>query len=295
MDLQRYLSAKQKIINDFLSLFLLDKKENTSCPDKLHDAMAYSLCAGGKRLRPILALASYEASGGEGESIVPVASAIEFIHTYSLIHDDLPAMDNDDLRRGRPTNHRVFGEAAAILAGDGLLTDAFTVISCALGRPETLLAVMRELSLAAGSQGMVGGQMVDIELEGKTIDKKMLEYIHAHKTGALIRASCRIGVIMAEGSSEQLEAITTFGENIGLAFQIVDDILDIVGSSEEMGKPAGSDVVHGKNTYPALYGLEKSSQMAQELFGKALLSLSLFSTKAEPLREIARYIIKRRK
>ncbi len=256
--------------------------------------MAYSLTAGGKRLRPILAIAGYEAAGGRSKNILPVASALELIHTYSLIHDDLPAMDNDALRRNKPTNHIVFGEAAAILAGDALLTDAFGMIASANAESKVLTDIMKEVSYACGPNGMVGGQAVDIMLEGKKAKKSEIVYIHTHKTGAFIRASVRVGAIMAGASKDRLQALTTYGENIGLAFQIIDDILDITGTDRELGKTAGADISRGKNTYPTVFGIEKSSKKAEALIKDSIEALSGFDKKAEPLREIARYIIARR-
>ena len=258
--------------------------------------MGYALTAGGKRVRPILAIASYEAAGGRSPagSILPVASSIELIHTYSLIHDDLPAMDNDDFRRNKPTTHKAFGEAEAILAGDALLTDAFNIISRADAKPAVLLKVIQELSYGSGPEGMVGGQSMDIMLEGKKANKKQLSYIHAHKTGALIRASIRIGAIMANASPAKLGALTEYGEKIGLAFQVTDDILDVTCTMEEMGKPTGSDDAKGKNTYPSIFGLEEARKIAGKLVNDSLTTLKGFGKKAEPLEEIAKYILARR-
>ncbi len=294
MDLNLYLKEKKAVIDDFLSSYISAKKRLKECPADLCDAMGYALMAGGKRVRPILAIASYEASGGRAKAIVPVAASLELIHTYSLIHDDLPAMDNDDFRRNKPTTHKVFGEGAAILAGDALLTDAFHVISGARARPEILIRVIRELSYGSGPEGMVGGQAVDLKLEGTKARKKELLYIHTRKTGALIRASIRIGAIMAKSSPSNLRALTEYGEKIGLAFQIADDILDITGTIEETGKTTGADRARGKNTYPSTFGLKKSREMAEELVYDALASIKRFHKKAEPLAEIARYIISRK-
>jgi len=294
MNLNLYLERKRKLVNDFLEDYISSKKKQENCPNQLCDAMTYSLMGGGKRIRPILAIASYEAVGGGSDEIIPVAASIELIHTYSLIHDDLPAMDNDDFRRNRPTTHRVFGEATAILAGDALLTDAFNIITQTNTNPEILVAVIGELTHACGSEGMVGGQTVDILLEGKKATKKELFYIHTHKTGALIRASVRVGAIIARASHNKLNSLTKYGEKIGLAFQVVDDILDVTGTKEEMGKLTGTDDIKGKNTYPSIYGLQRSKKMAKKLISESLKAIKDFDKKADPLREIAKYILSRR-
>jgi geranylgeranyl diphosphate synthase type II len=294
MDLNNYLKEKRKLVDGFLRKYLSAKKRRKDCPENLSEAMSYALTAGGKRVRPILAIASYEAAGGKSESIIPVASAIELIHTYSLIHDDLPAMDNDDFRRNKPTTHKVFGEAGAILAGDALLTDAFNIISGVDAKPTLLIKVINELSYGSGPEGMVGGQSVDLLLEGKKANKKELLYIHTHKTGALMRASIRIGAMMAGASPAKLKALTLYGEKIGLAFQVVDDILDVTGTMEEMGKPTGSDNAKGKNTYPSIFGLEESRRIAEKLANDSLKALNGFNKKAEPLKEISKYILSRR-
>jgi len=300
LDLNSYLKEKENIINKALDSLLPKEDE---FPQKLHKAMRYSVFAGGKRIRPILCLASAEIFEGVSNNIINVACAIEMVHTYSLIHDDLPAIDNDDLRRGIPTNHKVFGEAMAILAGDALLTKAFQIISqksegrvgFAHHQPSTLLQIVYEIAEAAGSTGMVGGQVVDIESEGKEVAFPLLEYIHIHKTGELILASCRAGAIMANGDDKSLDAVTKYGEAIGLAFQITDDLLDIEGNREETGKAVGGDVKKGKATYPSVLGIDESKKRAQELAGIAVASLNDFGRKAEPLREIARYLVKRRR
>lgn len=294
MDLNLYLKKKKKIIDDFLGNYIVSKKKQKDCPAKLSDAMGYALMAGGKRVRPILAIAAYEAAGGRSKSIVPVAASLELIHTYSLIHDDLPAMDNDDFRRNKPTAHKVFGEGTAILAGDALLTDAFSIVSKSKADPGTLINVISELSHGAGPDGMVGGQTVDLMLEGTKAGEKELLYIHTHKTGALIRASIRIGAIMAGSSQADLKALTAYGDKVGLAFQIADDILDITGTKEEMGKTTGADDARGKNTYPSTFGLEESQKMADKLVNDSLKAIQYLNKKAEPLAEIARYIIARR-
>jgi geranylgeranyl diphosphate synthase type II len=261
--------------------------------------MTYSLFAGGKRIRPILALASYEACGGDPKNILPQASALELIHTYSLIHDDLPAMDNDDLRRGKPTNHKVFGEAMAILAGDALLTEAFSMITSIQNanfklQNSSIVEVIREVSIASGGFGMVGGQAQDILSENSKPDGETLEFIHLHKTAALIKASVKIGPILAGGKRSILEALTIYGGHIGLAFQVVDDVLDVEGTTEELGKTAGSDLKKKKLTYPAIYGTEKARQKARDLVTMAIDSLKPFSSEADPLREIALYLLRRR-
>lgn len=293
MDLQIYLAEKTQAVNGALAALLAKENEY---PQSLHKAMHYSLFAGGKRLRPTLVLASAEAVGGEVAGALNIACAFECIHTYSLIHDDLPAIDNDDLRRGRPTCHKVFGEATAILAGDALLTAAFEMAAqseCA--DKGAVIRAIAELARAAGSTGMIGGQVVDIESEGKDVPFPVLEYIHIHKTGELILASVRCGAIVAGATDEQLPSLTRYGQAAGLAFQIADDILDVEGSSDEMGKATGGDEVRGKATYPSLIGMQESKTRAAELVDIALDAVSGFDEKAEPLRAIARYIVSRRK
>jgi geranylgeranyl diphosphate synthase type II len=259
--------------------------------------MRYSLFAAGKRVRPILAIASAEALGAKTQGLLPIAGALELIHTYSLIHDDLPAMDDDDFRRGRSTCHKVYGEATAILAGDGLLNMAFEILSdprlLKHIPAKRLLAVIKEISTASGVFGMVGGQVADMESEGKDVDFPTLEYIHTHKTGALIRASVRAGAIYAKAGEKRLKALTRYGELAGLAFQIADDILDITGKQEETGKGVGSDLRKGKKTFPGFYGLEESRRRAREVVDQALAALKDFDRKADPLRELAKYIINR--
>ncbi|MBI5739305.1 MAG: polyprenyl synthetase family protein [Nitrospirae bacterium] len=294
MNLSAYLEGKRKTVDNFLKDYISLRKKQKDCPRQLSKSMAYSLMAGGKRIRPILALASYEAAGGRSDGILPVAASLELVHTYSLIHDDLPAMDNDDFRRNKPTNHKVFGEASAILAGDALLTDAFDIISRANASPAKLLKVIRELAFAGGPEGMVGGQTADIIFEGKKAKKKDIIYIHTHKTGALIRGAVRIGAIMAGSSPAKIEVLTTYGEKTGLAFQIIDDILDIIGTKEELGKATGADSAKGKNTYPSSFGLKESERIAEQLVNESLEALKGFGKKADPLREIAKYILSRR-
>ena len=294
MDIKTYLKEKRELVDAFLKKYF----GSPVLPAILSDPMAYSIFAGGKRIRPVLALASYEACGGTADEIVPFASALELIHTYSLIHDDLPAMDNDDLRRGKPTSHKVFGEGMAILAGDALLTEAFYFLSShshhASGiRSSAVLKIIREVAMAAGAHGMVAGQAEDIQAEGAVQNSENLSFIHTHKTGALITVSVRMGAILANAEKRRIASLTRYGENIGLAFQIIDDILDIKGDSAELGKPAGSDERKKKLTYPGLYGIEPSMRKAEELVQGALDALGDFSHKAGPLREIARYILQR--
>ncbi len=296
MDLKSYLKERCRLVDEALDRYLPREDE---LPSSLHRAMRYSVFAGGKRVRPILMLAACEAAGGNIDQTMAAACAMEMIHTYSLIHDDLPAMDDDDFRRGNPTNHKVFGEATAILAGDALLTEAFILLSNpevgADLAPRERLAVIQEIARCAGSHGMVGGQVVDMESEGKKdIDLPTVQYIHTHKTGALIKASVKAGAILGGAGKAELAALTRYGEQIGLAFQIADDILDIEGTTEEIGKDAGSDEERGKATYPAVVGLADSKRRAAELTDMALAALDLFDAKADPLREIAQYVVYRK-
>lgn len=296
MDLKSYLKERCQLVDDALNRFLPLADD---LPASLHKSMRYSIFAGGKRIRPILMLAACEAVGGNISQAMPAACAMEMIHTYSLIHDDLPAMDDDDFRRGNPTNHKVFGEAVAILAGDALLTEAFILLSNVAAAstvpPAALVQVIQEISCCAGSRGMVGGQVVDMESEGNAeIDLATVQYIHTHKTGALIKASVKSGALLGGASSKDAESLTRYGEAIGLAFQIADDILDIEGTTEEIGKDAGSDEARGKATYPAVMGLAEAKIRAAELVDIALDALSAFDGKADPLREIASYIVKRK-
>jgi geranylgeranyl diphosphate synthase type II len=292
MDIKLYLKEKRTLIDSFLKNHFKIKFK----PSVLRESMLYSLFAGGKRLRPILALASYEACGKNPIEIVKYASALELIHTYSLIHDDLPSMDNDDLRRGKPTNHIVFGEAMAILAGDALLTEAFRMLSEPAGKikEKALLKGLNEVASAAGIYGMVAGQAMDIISEDKRPDKKTLSFIHKNKTAALIAASARLGAILSDAGEKKFLSLSRYGQCIGLAFQIVDDILDIKGDTGELGKKTGSDIRKKKMTYPSLYGIERSEAKAKELIKEAIKSLKPLSLKAEPMREIARYITERR-
>jgi geranylgeranyl diphosphate synthase type II len=295
MDIKAYLEQKRQDVDRFLDSVM---PAEDAPPANLHKAMRYSLFAGGKRVRPILTIAAYEAVGGSSPSILPLASSLELIHTYSLIHDDLPAMDNDDYRRGKPTNHKVFGEAMAILAGDALLTMAFDIAS----RPDLVngldphaqVRVIQELAAGSGDVGMVGGQVADIEAEGRDIDLATLEGVHRWKTGKLIRASVRIGGIAGGTRAEQVDRLTAYAEDIGLAFQIADDVLNVTGTREELGKDANTDASRGKKTYPTFFGVEGARKLAEERVASALQHLKDFDAKADPLREIARYITARK-
>jgi geranylgeranyl diphosphate synthase type II len=296
METAEYLEARRVLVEEALDRLL---PAETAEPAVIHRAMRYSVFGGGKRLRPVLVLAAAEAVGGAPEPLLPVAAALEMIHTYSLIHDDLPAMDDDDFRRGRPTSHRVFGEAVAILAGDALLTEAFGLLTGAecIRRhdPGRLLTVIQEIVVAAGSRGMVGGQTLDILSEGKEVDAAHLESVHRHKTGALIRASLRAGALLGGAGEAQLQAITAYGEAVGLAFQIADDILNVEGEAATTGKAVGSDAAKGKATYPAVHGLERAKARAAALAAEAVKALEALDTRADPLRGIARFIVERRR
>lgn len=265
-------------------------------PATLHTAMRYSLLGNGKRLRPLLCYAAAEAVGGDGESVLPTACAIEMIHTFSLIHDDLPALDNDDLRRGVPTSHKQFGEAMAILAGDALHTLAFSTIATyqKAREAERLVQVIRLVAEACGEAGMVGGQVDDMFYEKRPdVTPEILRHIHARKTGALLNASILSGAILCGATDSQVNALRIYGDNVGLAFQIVDDILDVIGDDAKLGKPTGSDVKNDKATYPKLFGLERSKQLALEASELALSVLASFDDRAEPLRAFARFIVER--
>jgi geranylgeranyl diphosphate synthase type II len=264
-------------------------------PPSIHRAMRYSVQAGGKRVRPILCLESARIFSVDVTPVLPVACALEFIHTYSLIHDDLPALDNDDLRRGKPTCHKKFGEATAILAGDALLTLAFETLANAPVEPARRVAILSHVAASAGTiNGMVGGQVADLEAEGRSIQPAELEYIHRSKTAALIRASVVAGAIAGGADDENVARLKRFGETIGWAFQVVDDILDVEESSAALGKTAGKDVEQQKATYPALYGLEKSRQLATELESRAMAELAPFGQRAARLQELAELIVHRR-
>jgi geranylgeranyl diphosphate synthase, type II len=294
MDLKAYLDAHRATVDAALDRVL---PPETAPPVTIHRAMRYSVLAPGKRLRPILVVAGAEAVGGRAADVLDTACALELIHAYSLIHDDLPAMDDDDYRRGRLTNHKVFGEAMAILAGDALLTLAFRLVATNAARvatPAAVGTVIAELADAAGTDGMVGGQVVDIESEGKTIAPEMLDYIHVHKTAALIRAALRVGAQLGGGTPPQVDAISRAGEALGLAFQIVDDILDVEGNLAELGKSAGSDERKQKATYPSLHGLPASKQRARELVEETKRLLTPLGAAAEPIRALADFVFERR-
>jgi len=267
-------------------------KQRTAIEPRLREAMEYSLLSPGKRVRPVLVLAAANAVGADPAPLVPLACAIEMVHAYSLVHDDLPAMDDDDLRRGRPTNHKVFGEAVAILAGDALLSEAFAVLSGDGAPPaDRRLAAIRELAVASGAEGMVGGQTADILAEGTGPDLKLVESIHRRKTGALLRAAVRIGALLAGADAAAVERLSRYGESIGLAFQVADDILDETGAIA--GKTAGRDRELGKSTYPAALGLDGARKLLRELRERALEAIAGFGTSAEPLRQIADTIVSR--
>jgi geranylgeranyl diphosphate synthase type II len=303
-DLGKYLLESTKVVNRALDRLLPKAKTK---PATIHEAMRYSLFAGGKRLRPALCLAAAEACGGTPELATPFACAVECIHTYSLIHDDLPAMDDDDFRRGKPTNHKVYGEGIAVLAGDALLTQAFEIIAqsplaaaparASRGRAaksryscqETIL----ELARASGSLQLIAGQVADLEGEGKRISEKELRYIHERKTSALLCCSVRLGGMSANCTPSQLEALTDFGYYVGLAFQVVDDILDVTQTSEKLGKTAGKDVSAQKATYPSIVGMRRSKKIAAQLTEKAYASLAPFRGKAAALRALAQYLLER--
>jgi len=296
MDIKTYLKEKRIQVEDALDHYML-KAEGTLA-DHIQ-SMRYSLFAGGKRVRPILCIAAAEALHYDPKPLLPVACALECIHTYSLIHDDLPAMDNDDLRRGKPTNHVVFGEAAAILAGDGLLSFAFELMADpALSKhiaAENQVRLVHTVAKAIGPLGMVGGQALDVASEGKSIPFETLRYLHSCKTGALITAAVQAGTIAAQASEQQFAALTEYGKNIGLAFQIVDDLLNVEGTTEQLGKAAGSDADRNKATYPAFFGVEETRNKAKSAVDAAVTALANFDEKADPLRELALYIYARKK
>lgn len=299
MDIRHYLDTKRHQVDAALEQYLPPADETLA---EHLEAMRYSLFAGGKRVRPILCLAAAESFRDFGddlpEELLLTACALECIHTYSLIHDDLPAMDDDDLRRGKPTNHTVFGEAGAILAGDSLLTYAFELLSRdtpgAPSRPERL-RVIGLVSKAAGPEGMVGGQFLDLSHEGKKVQYDMLRQIHSRKTGALITASVQAGALLGGSTPEQFQALTRYGTRIGLAFQIIDDLLNVEGSAEQLGKAAGSDAARNKATYPALFGAAETRKKADETIQDALAALAGFDKRADMLRELALYIINRKR
>jgi geranylgeranyl diphosphate synthase type II len=292
VNLKDYLVTRQKLIDRALDRYL--PKANTK-PVTLHRAMRYSLFAGGKRLRPILCLAAAEACRGKMDDALPLACALECIHTYSLVHDDLPSMDNDDFRRGRPTCHKMFGEGIAVLAGDALLTIAFEMVSRAKPkRRYDISALLREIAVAAGSQKLIAGQVADLEAEGKNVTRRELQFIHENKTAAMLTSSVRLGAMSANADSRKLAAITSFGQRLGLAFQIIDDILDVTQTSEVLGKSAGKDVAARKATYPAVVGLERSRAEAKRLTREARNALSVFTARdAEALHSLANYLVER--
>jgi geranylgeranyl diphosphate synthase type II len=292
MDMKAYLRSRQRKIDRALDRYL--PGANTK-PATLHKAMRYSLFAGGKRLRPILCLAATEACRGNIDDALPLACALECIHTYSLVHDDLPSMDNDDLRRGRPTCHKVFGDGIAILAGDALLTIAFEIVSRTKpARRYNTSALLREISVAAGSQKLIACQVADLEAEGKDVKRDQLKFIHENKTGAILKSSVRLGAMSGNADARKLSAITRFGQRLGLAFQIIDDILDVTQTSEVLGKSAGKDLAAKKATYPAVIGLEESRAEARQLTRQAHNALSVFSgSDAEPLHALANYLLER--
>ncbi len=290
-DLNSYLKEHQKLVE-----VALDKSIILAKPQKIYEAMRYSLLAGGKRLRPILCLASCKLMGGTLSMAMPTACALEMIHTMSLIHDDLPAMDNDDYRRGKLTNHKVYGDDIAILAGDGLLAYAFEYVATETKDVPTdrLIKVIAKLGRTVGPAGLVGGQVLDLESEGKTdITAETLSFIHTHKTGALLETSVVSGAILAGASEKDIAKLSKYAQNIGLAFQIVDDILDITATDEQLGKTAGKDLAAQKATYPSIWGLEKSQEQAQNLINDAMDQLESYGENAEPLRAIAKFIVTR--
>ncbi|CUS36792.1 polyprenyl synthetase family protein [Candidatus Nitrospira nitrificans] len=295
MNIADYLEQKRIEVDRFLDCVA---PPAAVPPTTLHESLRYSLLAGGKRVRPILTIAAAEALDQTPPGLLAVACSLELIHTYSLIHDDLPSMDNDDFRRGKPTNHKVYGEAMAILAGDALLTMAFDLVS----RPDLMkgtdpvrqVRIIQELAFGSGNMGMVGGQVFDIQAENKDIDLPTLQNIHKHKTGMLIRAAVRMGAIAAGANDRQLDDMTGYAEDIGLAFQIADDVLNVTGTREELGKNPNTDAERGKKTYPTFYGVDGAKKLAGDCITRAINRLSSFGPSADPLREIARYITNRK-
>jgi geranylgeranyl diphosphate synthase, type II len=291
MDLKRYLATRAAEVDAAIGVFLPKAKER---PATIHSAMRYAVFAGGKRLRPVLCLAAAEASGGEVSHALAPACAVELMHTYSLVHDDLPAMDDDDLRRGRPTCHKVYGEGMAVLCGDALLTEAFIVLAqTPVSKRYGTRDYIAELALTGGSRKLIGGQVMDLEGEGKKLTKKELVRIHEAKTAALLTTSLRLGAMCANATPAKLEALTTFGYNLGLAFQVIDDILDVTQSTEVLGKTAGKDQAVEKATYPSVIGLDASRREAAKLTAAAMGALKPFGKKAMRLEEIAAYLLKR--
>jgi geranylgeranyl diphosphate synthase type II len=291
MDLPLYLREKVRLVDEALDRFLPAARVK---PTTIHQAMRYSIFAGGKRLRPVLVLAAAEACGGIEENAIPAACAVECIHTYSLIHDDLPCMDDDDLRRGRPTCHKVFGDAIAVLAGDALLTLAFELLTKTPPHPRYSTAhLVRELAQSAGSRALIAGQVMDLESEGKAISVKNLQFIHRSKTAALLSSSLRLGAMCANATPKKLVSLTQFGESIGLAFQVIDDILDVTQTTEKLGKTAGKDIEATKATYPSILGLDKSRRVAASLTQKARSALEPFGRKGEILHVLADMLVGR--
>lgn len=291
MDFTQYLTERQRQVEAALEASLPPAKTK---PVRLHEAMRYSIFAGGKRLRPVLLLAASEACGGDSREALPAACAVECLHTYSLIHDDLPCMDDDDLRRGKPTSHKVYGEGMAVLTGDALLTFAFELMAQCRGWERYSLSVlMTELARAAGSRRLIAGQAADLEAEGKEVDEDELLFIHRNKTGALLTSCLRLGGMCANAAPDELKALTEFGNDLGLAFQIIDDILDVTQSTEVLGKSAGKDIAAQKHTFPAVFGLEESRARASRLTDSALAALHLFGENGAPLRSMAEYLLKR--
>jgi geranylgeranyl diphosphate synthase type II len=292
-DLSAFLSSSTEAVNKALDHFLPAEKAK---PATIHKAMRYSLFAGGKRMRPALCLAAAAACGGKQSDAMPLACAVECIHTYSLIHDDLPAMDDDDYRRGKLTNHKVFGEGIAVLAGDALLTQAFEIAAQCRAWPRySHRDVILEIARAAGSLQLIAGQVADLEGEGQKISADQLKYIHERKTSALLCCSVRLGGMSANCTAAQLKALTEFGYNVGLAFQIIDDILDVTQTSEQLGKTAGKDTAARKATYPSIVGLEKSRKIAEQLTSRAFAALKIFGNRAAALNALATYLLQRDK
>lgn len=287
----KYLKTTAAEVDRALDKFLPAEK---IAPQTIHKAMRYSVFAGGKRLRPILCLAAAEACGGDPEKAIAAACAVEVLHTYSLVHDDLPCMDDDDLRRGRPTCHKVFGDGMAVLCGDALLTEAFLILAQTPGTPRYKAdSFIKELALTSGSRLLIGGQVMDLEGEGKDLSKAQLILIHKAKTAALLTTSLRLGAMAVNATPAKLEALSTFGQCLGLAFQIIDDILDVTQSTEVLGKTAGKDANVAKATYPAIVGLEKSRKEAAALTKKAMAALEVFGKKADRLHQIADFLVVR--
>lgn len=291
-DFNTYVADRTRLVNAALDRFTPAEGVH---PSSLHTAMRYSLFAGGKRIRPLLCIAAAETCGGEAEDVLPTACALEMVHTFSLIHDDLPAIDNDDFRRGHPTSHKKFGEAMAVLAGDALHTLAFATVAEHQQAPDAarIVEAVRTLAVASGTLGMVGGQVDDIAGEGQAISAETLRSIHERKTGALLNAALRCGALLVGASDDALDALRRYGDHVGVAFQIVDDILDVTGDDARLGKPTGSDAKHDKATYPKLFGLDAAARMAREASAAAIAAVTPFGPAAEPLRAFARFIVER--